>query len=312
MKTEKHPYTRWNRLRLFMRDLSPVSIYSLLEFGIPRRMGTIFTMRKASFSCLDRPVFFLSTGRCGTNWIQKLLSRDRSIKAVHEPQPNLAFQNSFAYTIQKEMSGKKEPDSGRVYAVLQEMFLAGRELYLRYCYKTGRRFVETNHYLTFFAPAIARLIPDALFVHVYRHPGEFVRSALRRGWYTHGNMSSAAFPRPVQEDPCHSRWASFSGIQKNAWLWTETNQFIEAFKNREGSGRVYSFDFSSMNPAAVSDLAAFAGAEISERIIHKHMGQKVNAQKGGSVQVYSRWNDMDKAELQALCADTAAVYGYEL
>ncbi|MCD6117393.1 sulfotransferase [bacterium] len=309
-KIEKMGFGR--RAVTFLRDLSVENLSLIFEFGIPRRMGTIFTLRETSFGELNRPVFFLSTGRCGTNWFQALLSLDKNLKVVHEPQPNLAFQNKFARRILSLAGDANEISEELALEAMKEIFTAGREKYLRYCYKTKRRFVETNHYQTFFAPAIAQLIPDSIFVHVYRHPGEFVRSAIRRGWYTSDNMSSPAFPEPFPGTYDYKKWQSYSLIQKNAWLWRETNMFIENFKKRTGQERVFTLDFSNFNITNILGLVDFAGADISHSRIKKQMNRKVNVQKTGDFPKYKDWSNLQKKELADICTELALTYGYKL
>jgi len=302
----------YKRVVTFLKDLSVENLSLLFEFGIPKRRGTIFTLRESSFGDLNRPVFFLSTGRCGTNWFQALLSLDKNLKVVHEPQPNLAFQNKFAHKVLSLAEYTNGISEELALEALKEIFTAGREKYLRYCFKTKRRFVETNHYQTFFAPAIAQLIPDSLFVHVYRHPGEFVRSAIRRGWYTSGNMSSPAFPEPLPGTPDHKKWQSYSLIQKNAWLWRETNIFIENFKKGLEQERVFTIDFSDFNISNIIRLIDFIDADISFSLAEKQMNKKVNVQKTGDFPKYEEWSKSQKKELSDICGELALSYGYKI
>jgi len=304
-------YNFYKRISLFLKDLSVESMCSILKFGLPKRMGTIFSLRKNSFLDIERPIFFLSTGRCGTNWFQALLSHDKNLKTEHEAVPNLAFQNKFAFNLfYKAKQGEIEYNTA--VSAVSEIFLAGRETYLRYCYKTKKRFAETNHYLTFFAPAIAELLPNAIFVHVYRHPGDFVRSAVRRGWFTEKNISSQAFIRPLSFMPEYEKWEQLSLIQKNAWLWRETNLFIEDFKKKIPENRFFSFDFSKLSTDKVMELIKFADVNISANKVVKQMQKKVNFQKGGDFPGYESWDKNQKQELSYFCKDLAEIYGYKI
>ena len=68
--------------------------------------------------------------------------------------------------------------------LIKEVYFSGREEYLRYAFKTENRLIETNNGISFFAPILAEIFPTALFVHLYRHPGEFTRSGIRRDYFT--------------------------------------------------------------------------------------------------------------------------------
>jgi hypothetical protein len=281
--------------------------YWRLLFGPSKKRASFFELRASGFKDMPAPVFFLSTGRCGTNWFTKLLSEDRSLKVFHEPRPNLGIQGKVAwelYTV-RDFSPSDSENS-----LLEEVFLAAREQYLRYSYKTQRRFVETNNQITFLAPAIRNLFPDTKFVHLNRHPGEFVRSALRRNFYNNPDDIKRIAPTP--EHPDYKKWESFDPVQKNAWLWKETNEFIERFKKSVSKDKQFYFDFTALSVEQVEELIDFLGTSISVSSIKKQLHQPVNVQKTGSKSRYDEWSKEDRNKLQAICRPLAQKYNYEL
>ncbi|MEA3477303.1 MAG: sulfotransferase [Bacteroidota bacterium] len=295
-----------------IKDIFKLSYEDIIwsaRFGLPKKKGVIYDLRQEGFKSVDRPVFFLSTGRCGTKWFARLLSCDKHLRVFHEPQPNLGAQGKPVYEIYRnnDFSNADHED-----LLIKEMFLAGREQYLRYSYKTQRRFVETNNQITFFAPAIYDLLPSALFVHVYRHPGEFVRSAMRRNFYVDGNKEDLKRITPVDQSADHAKWPHFDQLQKNAWLWNETNAFIEEFKKRIPAEQILSFNFSDLSKENIIRLIHFVGAGIPESRIVKVMGKKANIQKKGTFKAYDQWNPADKQKLQMICGKLAEKYGYQL
>jgi hypothetical protein len=48
-------------------------------------------------------------------------------------------------------------------------------------------------------------MPNVKFVHLFRHPGEVVRSGMRRGWYN-GHPSDRYRIEPGQHDPMRRLW----------------------------------------------------------------------------------------------------------
>jgi len=70
-----------------------------LVFGKSKFRSTFLELRANSFKKMPPPVFFLSTGRCGTNWFSILLSEDKKLKVFHEPKPNFGVQGAVAYEI---------------------------------------------------------------------------------------------------------------------------------------------------------------------------------------------------------------------
>ena len=155
----------------FLKNFNSDQLYWHYTFGRSKRKISVDELKK-NLQLIDRPVFFLSTGRTGTQWFAHLFSSAHGLKAYHAPDPDLAAQNCFAYKIQKQDPINKE----ETHEILSHIFLAGREQHLRYSYKCMRRYLETNNHLTFFASAIADLLPQAKFIHVHRHPGDFVSS----------------------------------------------------------------------------------------------------------------------------------------
>ncbi len=280
-----------------------------VQYGFSKRKATILDLRSDNFNNIEKPVFFLSTGRCGTKWFANLLSLDKKLKVFHEPKPNLGVQGRVAWeVIMKKYFEISETEK----ELLGEIFLAGREQYLRYSYKSDRRYVETNNQITFFAPVLTDLFPDSLFVHVYRHPGEFVRSAIRRKFYKPGNIEDLKRIFPLQNSGTSKKWKKYSEIEKVSWLWTETNSFIEKVKDSIPKNRFFSFDFNKMNIENVSELSEFCGAKINKRKIGKLLGNKKNVQKTGSYSNFENWNDEQKQQLKNICGEMAAKYGYKL
>jgi hypothetical protein len=290
-------------------NLTSEEIYWSFKFGLPKKKGVIYDLRKEGFASIDRPVFFLSTGRCGTNWFARLLTHDKQLGVFHEPQPNLGAQGRTVYETYRN---KGFDLSTNEKGLIREIFLAGREQYLRYSFKTQKRFVETNNHISFFAPAISELLPSALFVHVHRHPGEFVRSAVRRGFYSNDNKEDLKRILPAEGTDTDSVWAGYDQLQKNAWLWNETNSFIEDFKDTIPEEKVITFNFNELTEESVMKLIDFTGAKISNNKIKRALGRRSNIQKLGSFKSYGDWIAEDKAKLIKICGNLAEKYGYKL
>ncbi len=292
------------RVAGFFKELNPEKIYTLLEYGIPYREGTMSELRLKNFEDVPPPVFFLSTGRCGTKWFAAHLADDKELKVFHEAVPNFAEAGILAYGKYAEAGGKFTRND---LDWIKELFLAGRERQVRFSYKTGRRYAETNHYLTFFAYALAELFPEAQFVHVVRHPAQFVRSGMRRGWYD---------KILTQIEPHHkslaAAWQKYDRIQKLSWLWKETNGFIEDFFDTLPANRKFLFNFNDLSENSVAGLDKFLNLRIRKRKIVKRLSRKENEQRTGSYKSYGEWSAEEKDKLIGICGDLAAKYGYSL
>lgn len=153
-----------------------------------------------------RPVFILSPGRSGSKFIAELLNLSPALSAFHEPRPALQYCANFAFLHRGETP------------LLAKMIEAARFELMLDTFIKGRTYVESNQCLTFFAPAIAGLFRGAKFVRLTRHPGDFVASAARKGWYRNDTIWEAGRPKPADE----KRWESWSQTEKLAWLWDTT------------------------------------------------------------------------------------------
>lgn len=160
------------------------------------------------------PCFVLSTGRCGTELLTKLFELNTGIKTYHQPIPELVYYSNYAYKNYSRKHGelKTAVDTAR-YELIRDSFIL------------KKKYIETNNRITFFAYQLAELYPKARFIHLIRNPESFIKSGLRRNWYTGRNPHDEG--RIELNEP---EWLQYSNLKKIAWLWNETNQFIEDFK----------------------------------------------------------------------------------
>ncbi|MEA3451924.1 MAG: sulfotransferase [Bacteroidota bacterium] len=288
-----------NKFIDFVKNADKRQWYWLWEMGLSKRKANIYKLRENNFADIERPVFFLSTGRTGTKWFAELLKKDENLTVFHAGVPDLAIQNKFIYDL---------PHSSSKIEIEKEMFLVAREEYFTYAYKTNKQFVETNNQLVFFAEAISKLLPNSVFVHLYRHPGEFVRSGMRRNWYEENDFTK--FKLIANKDS--SIWNNYSKLEKISWLWAETNQFIEDFKTTIDKKRVFDFNFNELNTDNVQELISFIGANISVNKISKRLNRKENIQQKGQFNSYNNWTKEERKQLKNICIKLADKYGYQL
>jgi hypothetical protein len=157
------------------------------------------------------PIFVLSTGRAGTQYLTSLFDSLKGFHSEHEPQPELLYASRWAY----EHKDQEE--------LLEAAFLAGRYELIRNSFLEGKTYVETNNRLSFLAPGIAKAFPKARFVHLIRHPEAFVRSGIQRKWYSNEHLTDEGrIQVPLS-------LSSLSEEEKIAWLWNTTNEEIAKF-----------------------------------------------------------------------------------
>ncbi len=293
------------------------------------------------------PVFVLSTGRCGTAWLTTLLEGSRLVVANHDLPPELVRQSRLAWEAYAEASvatsaadGAQTPavdpavevakiatnpataaDSAAGMATgsvaglakvaeLVELVRAARDDLLSGAQRAGRGYVETNNRITFLAPAVARAYPRSRFVHLLRHPGPFVRSGLRRGWYARADAHAVGRIRMTDD----TRWSALEDRERIAWLWNETNAFVECFAATMPADRFLRVTSEAMfaDPQIAAELCRFVGAEdLGPDDAARLAGRRINRQEGGDVPPFAAWPAAEVAAVHAQCP-LAAGYGYRL
>ena len=164
----------------------------------------------------SHPVFVLTTGRSGSNYIVNLLNNafPDQVEAYHEPYPVLEYFPNYFYQNQDKVSE------------LKNIFNTARmELVLKSFIKE-KIYIESNQCLVFLSDIILDLFPNAKFIHLIRNPIDFTISAVKKGWYKNDSIWENGRIRHKDEDI----WIKKTHIEKLAWYWNETNQHIENFK----------------------------------------------------------------------------------
>lgn len=244
------------------------------------------------------PIFVLSTGRCGTKWLTELLRQDPHIRVNHSDYPELIRHSRLAYEQYSEQP-----------CMFQEIIRATRDGYILDAYRRNQIYVETNNRITFFADAIRAVYPKARFVHLVRHPGDFVRSGLRRDWYK-GESHDIGRIRNISNP---ALWDTMTDIEKIAWLWNETNQYIETFLKTIEPETFVQAKAENMftDTQMVKTIIDFIGAKLGSHSIETMLAKKVNQQMVGHVVPYEQWSTKEKKQLERY-TPLVERYGYVL
>jgi len=251
---------------------------------------------------LNQPyVFVLSTGRCGTALMTDILSKSSKLRVEHDPKPGLEYVSSLIH--REEIS---------VEALTVAVLAARFDLFFLDSFLRGKIYVETNNRISLFSPALAKLLPNAKFIHLVRNPADFVRSGMRRGYYLEGVGHYHRL-----DGSRYAPWSSFSRLGKIAWEWNEINGKIEHFKSSVEASRVLTINSESLykDPLVVGKIFEFIEIEnpfsskAGSSALAKMLLKPVNEQKDGDFPKYQNWDDGHKSELQRV-ATLASTYGY--
>lgn len=249
-----------------------------------------------------RYCFVLSTGRCGTGLITKILDKSPQLLVCHNPKPELEYVSSLIHRTSPSLESLKLSIVAARFDLFVNSFLL------------GRIFIETNNRITFFAPALAQLFPKAKFIHLIRNPADFVRSGMRRKYYKKNAVQHQRL-NPVS----NCEWMRMTQFEKIAWEWNEINSSIDAFKSMGNQSRMMTikseelFSRPEIIPALFDFIDVpnpFEGSKGSKQI-KQLLRRPVNKQISGSFPLYQDWSAENKASLKRI--DTLAPkYGYNL
>lgn len=264
---------------------------------MPRVMSSTKDGSWRSAKCL----FVLSTGRTGSSTLIRLLNLSPKVTALHEPKPNLVREYRRAYS-----GVVLHPDR---YRRLFER--ARRRLISRVC-PDGGVYAEAT-LLKFFAPVIAQMLPNARFLHLHRHPGEIIRSAMRRRWFQDNPLDRYRIV-PEPGDPDHQRWTQWDAFSKSCWTWHAENEYFLRLAQNVGADRVLKLPFdewTDQSTGAYERVFGFIDVDPPDRdLAQAVLGVKHNEQTSGSFPTYEQWSPAQRQTLSEIAGATMARLGY--
>ncbi len=248
--------------------------------------------------------FVLSTGRCGTQLLTRVLRRCGNVDVNHHAE--LASELQFPSKVAFESATSDGP--GFELAALCSRFEPVQTSFLN-----NRIFVETNNRITFLAPYLKKVFKKACFLHLVRNPSGFVRSGVNAGFYAGGYYDTGRITPST--DSIKSEWDEYTQVKKVAWLWNETNQFIEDFKTDIAPERfltIRSEDLFRQTEVVEQVVDFLGGRPLTEIAIQRLTARKVNAgSSGGLPSKYEDWPQQEQKDLRQTCL-LAEEYGYPL
>jgi len=289
-------------LRYYFNFIADETLRQLLHHitGRHRRLNGESEINFVDHRC----IFVLSTGRVGTKTLAALAGLSNNIVALHEPTPKLYGLSSLYYR------GNMEAVNDEIFA---EAFLTARRERFRYVLSLGKGYVETSPQVTFLAHAIRIAVPQARFIHVVRDPRNFVRSGMRRGWYSNHPMDNTRL-KPLSQSKDYKYWKRWENVEKISWLWKETNTWINRFMQSlpiEQRLLLHSEKIFLNERDEIKKLFDFLNSPVpDEKKIKKILSKRINAQTTGNFEEVSEWSDELHAKINNIAGESAQQFGY--
>jgi hypothetical protein len=175
-------------------------------------IGAFRFLRPLNIRCY----FITGTGRCGTMLVSKLLSLGRNTQCDHE--------KSIIYTKIKQayLTGEMEPLHEEIGTVIEPLVKSHNRKGMIYGECSGLMYLV-------FEELYRRYGKRARFVLLVRHPEEFVRSALARGFFDPQHPHALEHLRARPDTDMGKRWETASPFEKCLWYWNLVNGMLYNF-----------------------------------------------------------------------------------
>lgn len=257
------------------------------------------------------PIFVLTAGRSGSKFIHHVFSHCSDMRSYHEAFPTLQYYSNFAFQNQNEPN------------ILNKMFEASRMELMLDAYNNEKIYAESNQCLVFFSKAILSTFKKAKFIHLVRHPGDFVRSAIMKGWHKNDSIWEAGRIRFKDAEA----WQKLDQIEKLAWVWSETNKYISTFTNNclHSNSLFVKLEKFVRDTNVFKDIISFSGSsatlnenEILEvqktkvNALEIHQSEPLNMHKLSNYAKFDDWPEKDKQSVRNFVEPLSSQYGYVL
>lgn len=257
-----------------------------------------------SFSEKNPCVFVLSTGRVGSMTLAALLSKSSNILVCHEPKPYLFSVSRANYMYGKNIS----------IDFWFHLWECLRGEHLNYALNYGLGYVETSPQGTFLAPIIASIVPHVRFIHLVRNPFDVVRSGISRNWFN-GHIADMHRIVPTKNNIYSARWSKMSVIEKNLWLWYETNRWIIDQLNNfpdVRNIRICAEDMFRGDQRTLDVLANFCGVNsLDKKHVQKILARRLNQQPILVNSTFDSWGQSEKKLARDILPNLMREIGYE-
>jgi hypothetical protein len=231
-----------------------------------------------------RVLFVLSTGRCGTRSLWKLLSLSPDISAHHEPKPKA--------DLRARQLGWLAPIWVSPWNVPTPID-AARAKRIRSAQEWGLIYAETAWDLTAYAYRLEAEFPKAKFIFLHRHPREWMLS-----WLNERVFETIKSPYTIHDFIANPKIAGSEPQVRTAWWWEHVNNFsLKFYRQSDRCMRMSCESLWSDHDVAVG-IFKFLGASVpSKAEIEGWATQKYNPGAYRGVDWDPEWDQLLPREL---------------
>ncbi len=186
---------------------------------------------------IETAVFVLSTGRVGTEFLSKFFDTCfEEITGFHQPFPLRRFRVESNRHVAGHVSREHLK---KIFTHMRGELLAKVQTPL---------YLEANNYLYGFTSALEELFERVVIFHVVRHPFSYLESQMNFTSYSGLKqifMNYMPYWTPPRPEKCGVKdfsWKKMTLLEKYAWQWVSTNQYLDSLKNGKSSYHLIRFE----------------------------------------------------------------------
>ncbi len=241
---------------------------------------------------------FLSTGRCGTQWLASALSQLYGERARVEHEP---LEDRYRW---RELLGGAAPSE----ALLDHLDTIERTL-------ESRDYIETGYPCWSALPLLMERLGARLrIIHLTRHPVDTALSWVSNGAYAEpllpripgGRVLLAPEDAGVMYPHYATLWGEMSRYEKCLWYWAELHGFAERFTTRSTGPWLHLYFESLFTGDGAARLAGFLG-DIHPQELERHRARREDAHRF----LIGEWSDPALIERHPEVLATARRLGYD-
>lgn len=260
----------------------------------------------------NRVGFAVGTGRCGTNFFNKVVDLEPKVSSTHERNPfNEAFHRY------SQWYGLKIDDAG---------FISTKSEEIRKDLEACSYSFEASAHLSLSIEVLYKTF-NAKFLLLVRSPEKVVSSYIRKGWYSDDVVRNDAFAAPGYQPNCkrlhhflgriapsgeeYVRWRNMSRVGKLGWYWNTLNsKVLEQFSNIPHEHFLIQ-KLEDLSYERYLDIAHFLGYSSSIRLkqYERLVRRKPNRSKS-RLRSVSSWTEAEVAEFETEVKPMAEKFGY--
>jgi len=259
----------------------------------------------------NRNLFFgVGSGRCGTMLLANLLNTEEETLCLHEGKIRTLESGGEQVIDYLTLQNKSVYDHPETAA--DTLHRARHNLDSLFDQRKVQALGDIAYYYAPFVDAMRVAFPNARLIYLYRDGREFVRSAITSeipdptpvGWLDRKPTTkierfiSLGRLRPRPESHLSDIWPNLTAIERNTWLWSETNTIILDALGTWDDSRVFRVrfeDFVSDVLGTYEEIRLFLGfsGQMSKHVV-RLIERPINSRVEKKLLTWDKWRVGEK------------------